>query len=252
MKRTLPIGVVGAFVLAMGTAAAGDLPLKAPPLAKPYNWYGFYVGGTAGYAWGSDPINVTYGPAIPVGLPASVAGNPRGFIGGLEYGTNYQFGRWVLGTESDFSLSDISSSGTASAAGLTATGTQKLTSFSTSRGRVGYTVQDNILLFGTAGLADGTAKTSFASTDASCLLCFSDAKTLWGWTAGAGVEYGTGPWSMKVEYLHYDLGHLNQTVTNPTGALVAATSTRFSGEIVRAGVNYHFPWTPWDVLLGRR
>ena len=74
MKRTLPIGVVGAFVLAVGTAAAGDLPLKAPPLAKPYNWYGFYVGGTAGYAWGSDPINVTYGPNVPAGLPASMAG----------------------------------------------------------------------------------------------------------------------------------------------------------------------------------
>jgi hypothetical protein len=38
---------------------AADMPLKAPLCKAPppvvgYNWTGFYVGGKAGYGWGSD------------------------------------------------------------------------------------------------------------------------------------------------------------------------------------------------------
>jgi outer membrane immunogenic protein len=244
----------GGLLLGDVSAMAADMPLKAPPIATPYSWAGFYIGGTAGYGWGSDPIDLTYGSLYLPGAPATIATSPRGFIGGLEYGTNYQFGRWVLGTESDFSLADITSNQTTSAAGVTATGTQKLSTFSTSRGRAGYTIQDNILLYGTAGLADGTVKTSFASTSAGgCPPCNlgSTGKTLWGWTAGAGVEYGSGPWSMKVEYLHYDLGDLNLNLVDPgnPGATVAM-STRFAGDLVRAGVNYRFNWTPWQLIFG--
>src|SRR5262249_6668820 len=143
MKRLLlaAMGGVGALALASIGAAAADMPLKAPPAPPAYNWYGFYIGGTAGYASGSNAIELSYGPAL-AGLPATEAGNPRGFIGGLEYGTNYQFGRWVLGTESDFSFANISSSQTSSTAGLTNSGSQKLSDLSTSRGRAGYTIQD--------------------------------------------------------------------------------------------------------------
>jgi len=240
-------------LLATVPAMAADMPLKAPPAARPYSWAGFYIGGTAGYGWGSDPISMTYGTAYPAGLPASLATNPRGFIGGAEYGTNYQFGRWVLGTESDFSFADISSSQTSSAGGLTSTGSQKLTSLSTSRVRAGYTIQDNILLYGTGGLADGTVKASTSTVGSACPPCDlgSASKTLWGWTAGAGVEYGSGPWSMKVEYIHYDLGNLNFNMADPSLAGTSvATSTRFAGDIVRAGVNYRFNWTPWQLIFG--
>lgn len=252
MKRTLLVAAcVGGLLLASGAALAADMPLKAPPPAKPYNWYGFYIGGIAGYAWGADPIDLSYGSGFPPGLPATEAGNSRGFMGGVEYGTNYQFGRWVLGTESDYSFADVTSSQTTSAGGFTNFGSEKLSSFSTTRGRVGYTLRDDLLLFGAAGLADGTVKTSVASLDSSCPPCFvgSKSKTLWGWTAGAGIEYANGPWSMKVEYLHYDLGDLNLTLSDPTGTI--STSTRFAGDIVRAGVNYHFTWTPWDLISGR-
>jgi outer membrane immunogenic protein len=244
---------VGGLLLAGGVALAADMPVKATPAAKPYNWYGFYIGGHAGYGWGSNAIDLTYGPAF-AGLPASEAGNAHGFLGGLEYGTNYQFGRWVLGTESDYSFGTISSSQTTTTGGFSNSGSQKLSGFSTSRGRVGYTIQDNLLLFGTAGLADGTAKTSASAVGAGCGPCFggSASKTLWGWTAGAGIEYATGPWSMKVEYLHYDLGNLNLNMVDATvaGATVS-TSTRYAGDIVRAGVNYHFTWTPWELIFGR-
>ena len=64
-------------------------------------------------------------------------------------------------------------------------------------------------------------------------------------------------WSAKVEYLYYDLGNItysggvSSVIAQPGGvqpvgqllyALASQTSTRFNGNIVRAGVNYHFNW----------
>jgi outer membrane immunogenic protein len=64
-------------------------------------------------------------------------------------------------------------------------------------------------------------------------------------------------WSVKAEYLYYDLGTVQASTVvsgatntlaaatpySPTGyAYVANTNTRFNGNIVRAGVNYHFNW----------
>ena len=241
-------------------------PAYAPPMAAPYNWQGFYVGGHIGYGWGSDPINLTpspaFVPAFAAGLvPGSLADNPKGVLGGIQYGTNWQFNRIVLGWESDFSFSDIKSSQTIvtlGAAPVINTAEQKLTYLSTSRVRAGYTITDNLLLYGTGGLAAGRASANSSVTVPGCTVAGNctagnDAKTLWGWTAGAGLEYGMGHWSVKAEYLHYDLGHLNYNMTDPTlpGQFIAA-STKFSGDLVRAGLNYRFDWTPWELLFGRR
>jgi outer membrane immunogenic protein len=59
-------------------------------------------------------------------------------------------------------------------------------------------------------------------------------------------------WSAKVEYLYYDLGtvNTNQLLTQinvgaggiPWGAATVHSSTRFNGNVVRAGINYHFNW----------
>ena len=74
-------------------------------------------------------------------------------------------------------------------------------------------------------------------------------RTLAGWTAGGGVEWLFYPnWSLKVEYLYYDLGHVNFTMSPlvnfvggvPVTVGASTASTRFNGNIVRAGLNYHF------------
>jgi outer membrane immunogenic protein len=77
-------------------------------------------------------------------------------------------------------------------------------------------------------------------------------KTLAGWTAGGGVEWLFYPnWSLKVEYLYYDLGRVTFSMSPlvnsfTVGAPVA--STRFNGNIVRAGLNYHFNWMPAPIV----
>jgi outer membrane immunogenic protein len=268
MKNFL-LGGVALMVLA-GAANAADLPAAAPPVYKaapvavPYSWKGFYIGLQGGYGWGGDAINLTpdanYAPAFAAGVfPRTLAANPSGALGGIQYGTNWQFGHVVLGTASDFSFSDIKSSQTVITQGGTTTnlGTQKLSWFSTTRARAGYTITDSLLLYGTGGLADGRASATSSFTVAGACggggncPAGSAAKTMWGWAAGGGMEYAMGHWSMNLEYLHYDLGHLNYNMTDPTlpGAFIAA-STKVSGDIVRAGVNYRFDWTPWELLFG--
>lgn len=251
-------------------ALAADLPRKAPAYTPPpppvYSWTGFYVGGHFGYGWGSDPIiftpDLNYAPAMAAGIiPSSLADNPKGVLGGIQYGTNWQFNRVVLGLESDFSFSDIKASQTlvttVTPTAATNFGEQKLTWFSTTRGRAGFTIADNLLLYGTGGLAAGRASASSLFTASGCAgvgLCpaGTETKSLWGWTAGGGLEYGVGHWSVKIEYLHYDLGHLNYSMIDPTlpGAFIEA-STKFSGDIIRGGVNYRFDWTPWELIFGR-
>jgi len=259
MKKLLMAAT--AILAFVGAAAAADLPLKAPPAPPPPvtpSWYGFWIGVEGGYGWGGQAINLSPNAAFAAGVvPGSLAGDPRGAVGGIQFGSNWQFGRWVLGTASDFSFTDIEKNNsvvTAAGADVT-TGHQKLSWLSTTRGRLGYTVTDNLLLFGSAGLADGraSASSSFVSLTCAGVACpaGSNDKTLWGWAAGAGLEYAVGHWSFDVEYLHYDLGNLNYTMVDPRfpAALIGA-STKFEGDIVRGGINYRFDWTPWDFLFG--
>ena len=60
-------------------------------------------------------------------------------------------------------------------------------------------------------------------------------------------------WSLKAEYLYYDLGNLAGSIVNTNVGFNEASgdsgiqsvtnySGRVSGNIVRAGVNYHFNW----------
>ena len=109
--RRISIGLVAiASTVAMASlASAADMPTKAPayapPVVAPYNWTGSFVGGHFGYGWGRDPIDLSTVTAFAVGtVPASIADNPRGVLGGIQYGTNWQFNRWVLGWDLGFFL----------------------------------------------------------------------------------------------------------------------------------------------------
>lgn len=88
-----------AFVALAGSALAADLPArKSPPVfASPSaapTWTGFYVGLTAGGAWGQSKFF-----DFVVSNPFDIGG----FSGGGELGYNLQFGgNFVAGLEADF------------------------------------------------------------------------------------------------------------------------------------------------------
>lgn len=274
MRRRIIAGA-GALVwlAAVGTAIAADIPMapvvKAPVRAPSQSWYGFYIGVHGGYGWGHNAIRFTpdafYLPAfLAAGIPATAAGDPKGFIGGVQWGSNWQFDRIVLGTDSDFSYSDIKASqtfvGMVGPVPFTATSAQRLKWFSTTRVRAGVLVTDNVLLYATGGLASGRIEASASDVvtlAGACLVagnCLAGAvaRNKWGWTVGGGIEYAEGPWQFRVEYLHYDLGTVNFAVADPLVPFAAvAASLRVSGDIVRGGISYRFNWTPWEVIFGR-
>ncbi len=64
--------------------------------------------------------------------------------------------------------------------------------------------------------------------------------TFTGWTAGAGAEYKLSPaWSVKAEYLHFDFGSENATLTS-TGGTVYGYKNDLTADSVKVGVNYFF------------
>lgn len=261
------ISIDGGVTPARAADIPRTMPVKAPVVVAPaYSWTGFYIGGQAGYGWGRDAIHYSGESTINLYInsgfwPSTLAANPRGFLGGITWGRNWQHGRIVLGLESDFSFGSIRRSETvtmpipaAPPIPYTHTGEQKLTWFSTTRARVGMTVADNLLAFVTGGLASGQAEvnSSHISNGVAINGCGIQAcpvasvkKWLWGWAAGGGLEYGHGPWSIKAEYLHYDLGSLDFSFVDPVTIILntgQTIRTRFSGDIVRLGVNYRFNW----------
>jgi outer membrane immunogenic protein len=260
---------VAALAISTGSALAADLPsrkaapiLPPPPPPAPI-WTGFYVGLNAGGTWADSSATVTSLPLLPgaevlAGLASGgLSGNSSGgFIGGGQIGYNYQFyNNFVIGVEADIQgLAKSSGNGQLNTfvnpvwTNVSVNGS--LDYFGTVRGRLGWLFTPTLLIYGTGGFAYGgvtlnsSVYQSFGNVAGLGSSSFSD--TLTGWTAGGGVEWMFLPnWSAKVEYLRYDLGTVNQTaIVSQVGVPYMGTTTRarIEGNVVRAGLNYHFNW----------
>jgi outer membrane immunogenic protein len=287
MLRRILLASAGAMALAGPALAAEPLPPPPPPPPPPPMWTGFYAGLNAGGTWSSNnSINTAALPVTEELVPTdftpladvsaqlatnSVQVQNSGFIGGGQWGYNYQWNNWVLGAEGDFQGIASSnptdtrfSQATAVVAGVALPTDQLLTAsrrldwLGTDRGRIGFLIWPTFLVYGTGGLAYGETRTSVAIGQTVVFPGFTSTiafgsfnQTLAGWTAGGGVEWLFLPnWSLKVEYLYYDLGRvtfgLSPLTHSSLGVPVTVTdnlaSTRFNGNIVRAGINYHFAW----------
>jgi opacity protein-like surface antigen len=103
MKKLFLIIVSLALPPASALAADLQLPFKSP--AETFSWTGFYVGGNAGGAWGSERVSQTLTappPFLAVDTAAvSSAASPTFQSGsataGAQAGYNYQWGNWVVG-----------------------------------------------------------------------------------------------------------------------------------------------------------
>lgn len=210
MKKTAFGGMIFAAMCMTASAQAADMYSQPRPYAQqPYtvnqpitnSWMGPYLGGNLGYGWGDVTNN---------------GARPSGVLGGIQAGYNWQSGALVYGVEGDLQLNSADDTFAA----------WKFSNpwFGTARGRVGFTF-NNILLYGTGGLAFGTVKAeSFG---------FSESHTSFGWTAGVGAEVAlTQNWSAKIEYLYVDLSGNTFSLTGlPQG---------YQFNTLRVGVNYRF------------
>lgn len=234
--------------LIAGVALAADLPTKAPPLpaAAPFSWSGCYVGANAGGSRVSIDQSVTTAAPLPIRTFDS-SGRDTGFTGGGQLGCNWQFNpTWVVGLEGDINYIDGSRSQSFRIGGEDTVQQTRLRWLATVRARFGYAWGPSYL-YATGGLALGDVKSSVTVTQvgnpAHVTFAGSSSETRAGWTVGAGFEHAfTNRLSLKLEYLHFDLGKADYSVPRVDGFIVApwTASAKVSGDIVRAGINYKF------------
>jgi outer membrane immunogenic protein len=230
----LLLGGVALVALAVPLAAnAADLSrpapnyYKAPPPIPVTTWTGFYLGVNGGGGGGFSRYDFPV-----VGTTTRDFGIGGGMVGGTG-GFNVQSGAVVFGVEADGDWAGFR--GTAPCPNPAFACTTSDTWLSTVRGRLGWAVGSNVLLYGTAGGAFGDIR---ATTTSAAFPGASGDRA--GWAAGAGLEWMFAPsWSAKVEYLHYDLG----TFGCPAGSCGGTpANVRFVADTGKVGINYHFNW----------
>jgi outer membrane immunogenic protein len=253
MRSVRRIAMAAAIVVGALHPAVAEVP-------SPFNWTGYYAGGSLGYGWQSETAGITGNTLILAGLinigsvPRSLPVDPKGWLAGAQAGYNFQFNKIVLGGEADLSLADISGRSSVSLPGVlpiatyTTTVQQRMQWFGTVRARAGYTPIDRLLVYATGGLAVGRIDYGGNIHRAAIVLNFdipaSTTVTKAGWTIGAGAEYAwTKRFSVKGEYLYYDLG--SESISGiQTPSIILAQRATYSfttrGSIVRLGLNYKF------------
>ncbi len=246
MKRALcSLAMIGA--LAFGASAhAADLdgrpmPSAPAPLAPAYSWTGFYIGGNGGFGGDQFSYPFTIGAIPALGLGATTGTSTlksSGFFGGGQAGFNWQVTpAWVLGFETDFQASDIQSTATTTTNTFTGSLGTKLDWFGTARGRAGFLVTPQFMLYGTGGWAYGHTTSSANAAAFGLAAIASSGHNKSGWTAGGGLEYAVTPWlSVKTEYLYLDLG--TDIIASGTAAGVPfSLSEKTTAHTVKVGVN---------------
>lgn len=259
MKRAS--AALAAALLAASPAAAQDDP----------SWTGFYAGGQAGYGFqpgdGGETIQFdtgldgSFGDVVRTSAGAD-AFSP-GFCGGaasgatppdgcrddrdgIEYGIHGGFdyeteGGIVLGVVGDYSRSRLRDSVSSfSTTPARYTMTRRLRDVFTLRARAGVST-GSTLFYGTGGVARGSIRNSFTTSNTANSFTGNGNEKGWGYTAGGGVEQRLGAnFSVGLQYLYRSIdagdyvvraGPGTAGLTNPFRIVnPAGTDFRRSGE----------------------
>lgn len=253
-----PAATAPAITAPAAAAPSTGLVADAPATKTTTNWNGFYVGANLGGSWGKGRTTDLNGYNSGTG-GRYVRFDTVGFTGGLQLGYNWQPEalRWnptylsghplalLLGVESDVGY--LGNNGTGTVPPTVAGGDTKSRALSdlyvTARARAGLVLENDYLVYATAGYMGLHTRSGVRDncTGGACGGGLVDAKTRSfrsGWTAGGGLEAALcDRWTVKGEYLHYDLG---------TNRASSKTSSSFpfnvahDGNILRLGANYKF------------
>jgi outer membrane immunogenic protein len=246
---------------ALAAMVGGSAAYAADPVEPAYDWTGFYGGISAGGSFSDSGRFTELAPEAATDVVYNLTGgvadlrNSHEFIGGAQFGYNYQVNQIVWGIEADVSFIDYSddrfhinpATGVPLAGGDTF-GTKEADLLGTVRGRLGYLADPQLLIYGTGGLA--ISDLEYGVSDACVVgvcgggLLEGDKSAGLGWTVGGGWEYAIdSTWSIKGEYLYVRFEGekvRGDILTGAPGstALFRATDTQF--HIARLGVNFKF------------
>lgn len=231
-KWTLVVAALFATTALSGPALAAD------PVDYGHDWTGFYIGAHAGYGEADIHGSFESEDALP-GETFEENGrgpfdlNLDGFVGGLQAGYNWQSGNLVLGVEGDVTFVDWSDSVDDGGATRLSAETDFV---GTLRGRAGFAM-DNLLFFGTAGVALTDTKFTANEGGDSGSLRFKDI----GLVLGGGAEYAPNEnWSIKAEALYFLFDDERDTSTLIDDSEVGDYAELDDAFMVRVGVNFHF------------
>lgn len=251
-----PLAFVNPAATQIGQTAALAAAASGTNTYYPASQGGFIGGGQVGY-------NYQFGGNFVVGLETDFQGLASGGVSR----TGGSVAPW-----GDYFSSGVTTTAQSVSGSLDYLGTV--------RGRVGYLALPQLLVYGTGGLAYGGVQAKAAmlqadnpapyTTNSAWAAAGNYSDTRVGWTAGGGVEYMfMDNLSVKIEYLYYNLGSTtlglgatgriyNANATYPNNMagqwhtlLAPSLSTRFSGNLVRFGVNYHFNWSAPTPILAK-
>ena len=277
-RNCLTLDRPGQTVIVTTTTIAGPLPESASPtrfadlclapidrascgytttaqLGPEPTWDGFRAGIHGGYVGSRAPVVVSGSAAIEASI---AAGNvPRfldpsgtGFIGGIQASYSRQFDNIVLGVDAD--ISGLAARGrdnvTVAPFGVivSTTAEHNLDVLATLRARAGVAF-DQFHVFATGGLAVGHINLQgsiIPNPAANPTYVGSRSLVKAGYAYGGGIEYALpGGYSIRAEYLHYDLGSTNLFLTEITGLApgeFAQMRFRTSGDIGWIALNLRF------------
>jgi outer membrane immunogenic protein len=221
------LGSLAALALIAGGAAqAADMPaapIVKAPLPPAIDWGGFYFGGHAGFAW-SD-VRFTFTDDVP--NSEDLRFSPSSFMGGVQFGAQWQFDQWILGVEGTWSGLDMKQS-VASTVTAGEVHSIKVDETATATIRFGATWQQ-MLFYAKAGYA--AARLNVHSFDPGFGFFADDTRWRSGWTAGAGVDYMVFP-SVVIgaEFDYYNFNFDN------TGGLYSDGVTPFSASSTNGNI----------------
>jgi outer membrane immunogenic protein len=231
MKPILASAVAVGFLFAIDCAGAADLVSEMPTdrLGAIYDWTGLYVGLNGGGVSGLSKQSQVIGSSLTMR-----SSDLSGGLAGAFLGFDSQIDRVVFGLEGDFDWAHIRASANCIGAVFACSTTSDY--LGTVRGLLGFSLY-RWMPYVTVGAAFGDIKEALAPTSGASDGAIANRV---GWTIGGGVKYFLGyGWSLKVEYLHVDLGTFICGISC-SGAATRTLNTVFTEEVFRAGLGYRF------------
>lgn len=177
-----------------------------------FNWTGAYIGVQTGGAFSQPGFS---------GDPGGLGNDPfgdTGFAGGVYAGHDWQAGNFVYGGLLNFDYLGVQAQyGESAFDGKSNAYAYDIDWVAAARARGGFLVNDQLLLYGSAGVAVTRAEVSsgqsgFGFPPEARVVAPGDRsvsvdKTLLGGAVGAGAEYAfTQNLSLKADYTHYFFG----------------------------------------------
>lgn len=249
---------VASSIVFAGVAEAQSGP---PPMTNWTGWYaGLNVSATSHHAstqdvngWGMGGL----GPASPPYVTPFFESRTTSAGFGGQVGYNWQFGRFLTGLEADAGYVGAKATFAPAnnfaslfcGAGCTASATNELTWLATFRGRAGFLVGDNVLLYGTAGLALGEIDNHWGYGDVTIPGSFSDSQfrssgVRAGFIYGGGVEFAAMKnWVLRAEAMYVDFGTSSSTIVGtPNLGATGTYTTNFknTATIGRAALSWRW------------